>query len=87
MQFTSLVMAEVALSVLLGGADLEATFRCSALRPEGPGADPFLKDLVELNTWVWEKAIWGVLDSGWKMGASGAGGCLSVIISTVVLLC
>ena len=57
MQFTRSVILPITLSSLFGTLFLRNTFKCSALNPSGPGAVPFLNDLMALTTSLCEKDI------------------------------
>ena len=56
-----------------------ASFRCSGLIPSGPGAVPFLKDLMAFLTWVGEILIGGdgIFPSG--ISVALAAGCFLLI--------
>ena len=65
-------MALVAFSLLAGTLVEMMAFKCSGLKPEGPGAEPDLKLLIALATcWV-EKRIGGAGGGSFGGGEGGA---------------
>ena len=77
-ELTREVRDEIARCARLGVGDETAALMCSALRPEGPGADPALKDLSAFATFsaFSDRGVGKAAD-----GRDGGGptGCLSRI--------
>ena len=83
MQLTSCLSTDMALSARVGvGVDV-ADFRCSARRPDGPGAEPGLNDFKALANFSVVIDIGGGRSS---TGIKGGGpwGCFSFIAAKVI---
>ena len=80
---TNLHITSQTRSCMFGGECLSATFKCSALRPSGPGVEPFLKDLTASLTYFTENVIWDMSVEAWKVGGWAGWGCFASIAASV----
>ena len=74
----SCLSIEIALSARVGVGVETAALRCSARRPDGPGADPGLKDFIALTNF---SDVTEIGEGRSSVGIDGGGpwGCFSFI--------